>query len=234
LGNPVVRAAALAGSCAMATLVGMTIVMPLYFETMLHFSAGPSGLALIPQMAMTVVFSTVTGRATVSLRRYKWMPLAGYSTSLLALAGLAVQPDALPFPAVLALLALTGAGIGTVFPISTVCMQNAVAPAQMGIATGTANFFRRLFSALVVAVLGAIILGGLGGETGASLEDLARTASAPALAHAFRLVFLACMLVVGFGMAFLIAMEERPLRGPVAHSPAAGAPSAPGTPIPAE
>src|ERR1019366_6935795 len=32
LGNPVVRCAALAGACAMATLVGMTIFVPLYFE----------------------------------------------------------------------------------------------------------------------------------------------------------------------------------------------------------
>jgi len=35
-------------------------------------------------------------------------------------------------------------------------------------------------------------------------------------------------------MAFLIAMEERPLRGPSAASQAATAPTAPATPIPAE
>jgi EmrB/QacA subfamily drug resistance transporter len=234
LGNPLVRAAALAGACAMGTLVGMTIFMPLYFETMMHFSAGQSGLALIPQMAMTVIFATVTGQAMARWRHYKWIPLSGCSIALLSLATLAVRPDALPLGAVLTLLAFTGVGLGTVFPISTVCMQNAVAPAQMGIATGTANFFRRLFSALVVAMLGAIVLGGLGGETGASMEDLARAASAPALAHAFRLVFLACMVVVGFATAFIIAMEERPLRGPGTHASTAGASSAPGKPMPAE
>jgi len=121
-----------------------------------------------------------------------------------------------------------------VFPVSTVCMQNAVSRSQMGIATGAANFFRALFSALVVAVLGAIVLGGLGGVAGMSVEMLARTASAPELAYAFRFVFLACALVLSFGMAFLIAMEERPLRGPSTHSEAAKAPTAPATPIPAE
>ena len=104
----------------------------------------------------------------------------------------------------------------------------------LGVATGAANFFRALFSALVVAVLGAIVLGGLGGVTGMSVEMLARTASAPELAYAFRFVFLACALVLSFGMAFLIAMEERPLRGPSAPSQAATAPTAPATPIPAE
>ena len=131
-------------------------------------------------------------------------------------------------------LLLVGSGLGTVFPVSTVCMQNAVSRAQMGVATGAANFFRALFSALVVALLGAIVLGGLGGVTGMSVEMLARTASAPELAYAFRFVFLACALVLSFGMAFLISMEERPLKGPTAPSQAVTAPTAPATPIPAE
>jgi len=105
---------------------------------------------------------------------------------------------------------------------------------QMGVATGAANFFRALASALVVAVLGAIVLGGLGGVTGMSVETLAHAASAHTLSVAFRFVFMACALVLGFGMAFLIAMEERVLKGPATQSPAAGAPTAPATPIPAE
>ncbi len=63
LGNPVVRCAALAGACNMGALVGMTIFVPLYFEVVLHLSAGQSGMALIPLMGMTVLFSTITGRA---------------------------------------------------------------------------------------------------------------------------------------------------------------------------
>ncbi len=115
---------------------------------------------------------------------------------------------------------MVGAGLGTVFPISTVCMQNAVSRAHVGVATGAANFFRALFSALIVAVLGAIVLGGLGGGTGMSMEMLARSASAAELAFTFRFVFMACALVLAFGMAFLIGMEERPLKGPTAQAPA--------------
>ena len=85
---------------------------------------------------------------------------------------------------------------------------------------------------LVVAILGAIVLTGLGGATGTAVETLARASSMHTLATAFRFVFLACALVLSFGMAFLIAMEERALKGPV--TPAANAPTAPATPIPAE
>jgi EmrB/QacA subfamily drug resistance transporter len=232
LGNPVVRCAALAGACSMATLVGMTIFVPLYFEVVLHMSASQSGLALIPLLGATVTFSTVTGRLMVHVIHYKRMPLIGLTQSILALAVLAIWPASMPTALVLLLLFMVGAGVGTLFPISTVCMQNAVTQHQMGVATGAANFFRSLFSALVVAVLGAIVLGGLGGVTGMSVEMLARAASAHELAYAFRFVFMAAAFVLAFGMAFLIAMEERVLKGP--PTAAAEAPQAPATPIPAE
>ncbi len=224
LANPVVRCAALAGACTMATLVGMTIFVPLYFEVVLHLSASQSGLALIPLLGATVVLSTLAGRAMMHVVHYKRMPFVGMALSILALGALAVWPASLSISSVLALLTLVGAGLGSVFPVSTVCMQNAVVQSQMGIATATANFFRALFSALVVAMLGAIVLTGLGGATGEAVETLARASSLHTLAHAFRFVFLACALVLAFGMAFLLAMEERVLRGPSARSPQAGAP----------
>jgi EmrB/QacA subfamily drug resistance transporter len=234
LGNPVVRCAALAGACAMGVMVGMTIFVPLYFEVVPHLSASESGMALIPFMGATVVSSTITGRLMTHIQHYKRMPLMGLTLAILALGPLAIWPGSMPIALLLLLLTLIGAGIGTVFPVSTVCMQNAVARTQLGIATGAANFFRALFSALVVAVLGAIVLGGLGGVTGMSVDMLARAASAPELSFAFRFVFLACALVLVFGMAFLISMEQRPLKGPTPPSAAATAPTAPATPIPSE
>ena len=79
LGNPVVRCATLAGACNMGTLVGMTIFVPLYFEVVLHLSASQSGLALIPLMAATVTFSTITGRLMTHVVHYKRMSLIGLS-----------------------------------------------------------------------------------------------------------------------------------------------------------
>jgi EmrB/QacA subfamily drug resistance transporter len=233
LGNPVVRSAALAGACNMGTLVGMTIFVPLYFEVVLHLSASESGIALIPLMAATVVSSTLTGRAMMHVARYKRMSMIGLTVAIVTLIPLSIWPGDMPIALVLFLLMMVGGGIGTVFPISTVCLQNAVSRSQMGIATGAANFFRALFSSLVVAVLGAIVLGGLGGVAGMSVEMLARAASAHELSFAFRFVYLTCALVLAFGMCFLIAMEEKPLKGPTPPSGGATAPSAPATPIPA-
>jgi len=153
------------------------------------------------------------------LEHYKRVGLIGASFAIGGLVILAIGAGSLPLWAVLVLLFAIGSGLGCVFPISTVCMQNAVARTQMGVATGAANFFRALMSALVVAVLGAIVLGGLGGHTGAAVEDVARAASVETVAAAFRYVFAACALVACCGLAFLIALEERPLRGPAADAP---------------
>lgn len=214
LRNKVVRAATLAGACTMGTLVGMTIFMPLYFEGVMGLSASQSGLALIPMLGATVVAATLTGQALMRMTHYKRIPIAGNIVGLTALTVLAIWPAQLPLIGVLALMAAIGAAFGMVFPVSTVCMQNAVDRPQMGIATGSANFFRALFSALVVAILGAIVLGGLGGATGASVEMLARAASANDLALAFRLVFIACAAVLACGLCFILVLEELPLRGP--------------------
>src|SRR5476649_1541028 len=113
LGNPVVRCAALAGACNMGTLVGMTIFVPLYFEVVLHMSAGQSGLALIPLMGATVLSSTVTGRLMTHIEHYKRMPLIGLSASILLLVPLAIWAGAMPTYLVLILLTLIGTGLGT-------------------------------------------------------------------------------------------------------------------------
>ena len=144
LSNALVRCASLAGACSMGVLVGLTIFVPLYFEVVLHLSASQSGLALIPMVGSTVIASTLSGRAMVYVEHYKRMPLAGLVMGLFALAALAVWPASLPVWAVIVLLAVTGFSVGTVFPISTVAMQNAVSPTQVGTATGAANFFRSL------------------------------------------------------------------------------------------
>lgn len=228
LANPVVRCATLAGTCAMGTLVGMTIFIPLYFEVVIHLSASQSGLALIPLMGGTVIASTLTGRAMTHVENYKIMAAAGALVAMTGLSALSIWPQ-LPVPVIVCVLAVIGLGVGCVFPVSTVSLQNAAPRQLMGVATGAMNFFRSLGAALVVAILGAIVLGGIGGATGVSVEMLARTASEADLTQAFRFVFLAAALVLAFALAFVIGMEQKPLRGPAAAQPPQ--PEAPATPV---
>ena len=220
LRNAVVRMGTAAASSAMGTMIGLTILVPLYFETVLRLSAGQSGLALIPLMAATTVTSTLTGQAMGRFTHYKRVPIVGMLTSIAALGVLAWAPGGMSVTVVAGLLFLVGAGLGTVFPVTTVSVQNAVSHQELGTATAAMNFFRSLASAVLVAAFGAIVIGGIGLGGGAPLETLLGEASrlGIALPGVFRWVFVAAAGVLGAGLICLIAMEERPLRAHV-HMP---------------
>jgi MFS family permease len=216
LANPVVAMGTASVSCVFGTMIGLSIFVPLYFEVVLGLSASASGMALIPLMGGTVVGSTASGQSMSRLAHYKRMPFAGLAVAVAALALLAAAPAGLSVATVCSALGLVGLGIGTLFPVTTVSVQNAVPPYQLGTATGAMNFFRQLSGAVIVAGLGAIVLGGAG-TAGLTLEALAAHAGADLarvdIAQAFRWVFVAAAACLAAGLVLLAVMEERPLRG---------------------
>jgi MFS family permease len=149
------------------------------------------------------------------MRHYKRVPYVCMALAILAAVFLAVRPTASPW-LVIGALALIGTGVGSVFPLSTVCIQNAVAPHQMGTATGVMNFFRALAASLVVAIMGAIMLAGFGvvADRARGAEALiAAGAATGAAADVFRWVFAAAAVFLVIGFIALIRLPERPLRG---------------------
>jgi EmrB/QacA subfamily drug resistance transporter len=199
---------------AVGTIIGITIYTPLYCETVLGLSASSSGLALIAFMAGTVVGSLTAARLMVRVGHYMRVPLASLLFAVIALGVLAADPVNQSIAQLVVLLFVLGCGVGPMYPMSTIVMQNAVKPHQLGTATGTLNFFRTLGGAIIVAVFGAIVLGSGTGDTGTI--TLERLASAHAdLAPAFQWVFIAAMICLAIAFASLLAVEERPLHGPM-------------------
>jgi sugar phosphate permease len=204
----------LAGCFGMGTYIGLTVFLPVYFETVRGMSASDSGLALIPLMAGSVFGAATAGRFLAKGTRYKRVPLAGLTAAMAGCAILALFADALPLLAIEIVLACISVGLGTLLPVQTVSIQNAVALHELGTATATSNFARSLGGALLVAVFGAIVVAGAGVHGAGSAEALASRLSEGSsdFAGVFRVVFAAAM--GGFALAFLalLAMEERPLR----------------------
>src|SRR5262249_13575253 len=202
---------------AVGTIIGITIYTPLYCETVLGLSASSSGLALIAFMAGTVVGSLTAARLMVRLANYMRVPLVALLCAGMTLGALAVDPGNQSIARLLFLLFVLGCGVGPMYPMSTIVMQNAVKPHQLGTATGTLNFFRTLGGAIIVAVFGAIVLGSVGG--GPELMTLERLAAAHGdLAPAFRWRFIAAVMWRAIGFGSLLAVEERPLHGPLHRS----------------
>jgi sugar phosphate permease len=193
----------------------MTIYVPIYLQAEMGLTASQSGIALIPMMAGGVIGAMVSGRAMARVRHYKRLPIAGLGVATLAMVALALLGPRLSLAPFVAILGVTAVAVGTSFPVATVAIQNAVAHQDLGIATAGMNFFRQLGGAILVAVYGAIVVGGASGAAATSVEDLSRIAAQNGidLAFLFRLVFGAA--ATGFALALLAfaLMEERPLRG---------------------
>src|SRR5262249_11345230 len=136
LTNPVVGFGTASVAFVFGTMIGLTIFVPIYFELVLGLSASASGLALIPLMLGTVVGSTASARAMARLGHSKRAPFVGLAAALAALILLAAAPDRLSVGVVCSALGIVGLGMGSLFPVTTVAVQNAVMPYQLGTATG--------------------------------------------------------------------------------------------------
>src|SRR5262244_730632 len=216
MAEPVMYTGTAANSFAMGASIGLVIFVPLYYELVHHLSASDSGLALVP-LALTTPGSILSGRAMLHMRRYKWVPEVGLVVGIAGL-GLLIWQPALALWGVIVIMSVVGIAVGTVYPVCTVSIQNAVPNHQVGVAMGAMNFFRALASAFAVAVMGAILLAGLGvtvGRGGSAAAVVATVAgSGFDFASVFRWVFVAAELFLAGSLATLILMEERPLRGP--------------------
>ncbi|MEJ0012148.1 MAG: MDR family MFS transporter [Bauldia sp.] len=215
--NPVVAAGTASNFFVVGTVVALTIYLPIYFEAVIGLSASQSGLALIAFAGGTVVGAQIAGRIIAWTTHYKRGPFVGLLVGIVATIVLAFTATRQTLLSVEILLAIAGIGMGTIFPTTTVAVQNAVEPHQLGTATASFNFFRSLGSAILVAVFGAIFLGGLGlgGTAIGSLDQLVAAAAAngTAVAPVFQYVFGAAAAVLVLGFFCFAAMKELPLRG---------------------
>ena len=192
----------------MGVQIGLTIFVPLYFEVVHSLSATESGIALIP-IALTTPGSLLVrpGHAVLEALQARAGDRA-VAARCVALAFLVWRPD-LPLLYVTLLLCVVGTAIGLVFPVTTVSIQNAVPHHQVGIAMGALNFFRSLASAFVVAVMGAILLAGLGVTPGRAARgvgggDQHERGRRPMSRCVFRWVFLSALVFLALSLVFLI------------------------------
>ena len=147
------------------------------------------------------------------LKHYMRIPMVSLTLALIVFVLLAASPAGYSWPEFALLLFVLGLGLGPMYPMSTVVTQNSVKPHQMGTATGALNFFRTLGGALIVAVFGALVLGGVSDDSGImTLEKVAEMHSN--LAPAFKNVFIAGAVFIAVALACLLLVEERPMQGP--------------------
>ena len=151
---------------------GLIFVLPLFVQSVLGYSAFRTGVVLVALASGSFVAG---GPAAALARRYGSRPvvLAGMAAEAAGL--LATMPLLSPSATGWTLagpLFLYGTGVG----LATAQLTNAilvdVPPAASGQASGIQSTFRQVGSALGIAVLGTLLIVGLGTRTAARLEEV--------------------------------------------------------------
>jgi EmrB/QacA subfamily drug resistance transporter len=216
-----------------ALLFGVTIYVPVFVQGVLGQSATHSGVVLIPLSVAWVASSFVAGQLVARTGRYRIFPIVGTTLVLAGVLGLASIDTGTSGPTVAGVLVVMGLGMGVTWPIYVVATQNAVDPADLGVATSTLQFFRTMGGSLAVAALGALLTSRLAAElpahvgrsaaAGIDTNDLiqggGRQQHSPlqggieaALSASLHLVFLVLVPLAAVGVALALGLKERPLR----------------------
>ncbi len=213
------------GFIAGASMFGAVTFLPLFLQIAKGLTPTQSGLMLIPMTLGTLISSNIAGRYMAQTGRYRLLPIVGMVC--IALGGLSLtlisaEESLVAFGASIGLL---GLGMGTVFPVVTTAVQNAVSRDLLGTATAAGVMFRQIGGSMAVAVFGTIFANrlatGLGPEAAAiagggelapsqiaQLEPAVREAIATGIANALHPIYWIVAALAVFGLVFAVTLEE--------------------------
>ncbi|ASN40827.1 MFS transporter [Arthrobacter sp. 7749] len=139
------------------SMFGTSVFLAQYMQLARGANATQSGLMTIPMMAGLLIVSTIAGAMISKHGKWKAIMVIG---SVLQLAGLyllgTIHYDT-NFVLVSIFMFILGAGLGMVMQNLVLIVQNAVTPAEIGVASSGIAFFRSLGGTIGVSVLGALM-----------------------------------------------------------------------------
>lgn len=214
--NKVVRMAIFSNSFGWGAIVGLNIYLPIWLQTVSGMTPSQSGLALMIVMVAVNAGALAAAQITARVTHYKRTPLISLVVCIGATLWLAWHSAGMGTLEMQIVLAVLGFSFGPVAPVTTVSLQNAVPPHQLGTAVGAMSFGRGLLTTILVAVFGVIVLHILPEHVAPGAGDAARALAAvkdhAALAGAFRTLFVVAALCLAVSLAGLLLMEEVPLQ----------------------
>jgi hypothetical protein len=212
-------------------LFGAVTFMPLYLQVAKGVSPTASGLQLTPMMAGSLIMSIGSGLLITRTGRYRIFPIIGtviMAGAMLLLSRLGVETPS--WVASLDMLIL-GCGLGLTMQVLILAAQNAVPPAQVGVATAGATMFRQIGGSIGVALFGAIFTNRLTAEIAAimppgvtpptavnpammeALPEGLRGSFLVAFTNALAPVFMTAAAIAVIAFILSWTLRETPLRG---------------------
>lgn len=142
-------------------MFGAMLTLPLYLQIVFGLSPTASGFATLPMMAGLMIASIASGQIIARTGKYRIFPITGTLFTAAGFFVLTFLTIDKPLWFLMIAMFLIGLGLGQMMQTLTLASQNAVAPNQMGVATGASTFFRQIGGTLGVAVLLSVLFAAL-------------------------------------------------------------------------
>jgi EmrB/QacA subfamily drug resistance transporter len=211
--------------CFAAALFACVLYLPLYLQLGRGLAIGTSGMLLLPITLSMVMGATLTGRLVSRTGKVTIFPITGLTLATLALLTLGATITFAPTALVLALTAMTGAGLGMVMPAMQVAVQHAAGREQLGAAIGSMSLCRSIGGAIGVAAMGALIFVTVGRSDSAAstaleqvlhqgpeyldrLSAAERATIGQHLGHTFRIAFFSIAGVTAIGALLAVTVPK--------------------------
>jgi EmrB/QacA subfamily drug resistance transporter len=222
-------------------LFAAIVMLPVFFQLVMHIGAGNSGALLIPLLLSSTMSSFAAGQIMRKTGRYKSIVPASFAAGVVGFGLLATLQPATPLVLASLYMVVLGISVGANYPVFMTSAQNVADPGDLGAATSAVVFFRALGSAAGAAIFWSILLAALSQHLAAAgiasaraaifdgvpLPLDQRTAIEGALLHAFHVAFWWACGVAATGFVLGFFLEETPLRTTIARRPVPAGPPQP-------
>ncbi len=130
--------------------------MPTYFQMVYGYSAIASGYLMIPMMLGIIFTINLTGQLAARSGYYKKYPLIGLALCAFTLFLFSTLEVGQPVALVCLYIFMMGAGVGCIFQILILAVQNSVPFNEVGTATSANAFFREIGATMGIAIVGSL------------------------------------------------------------------------------
>jgi MFS family permease len=182
---PVFRRACVAGLVVGFGMFGAITVLPLYLQVVGGAGPAEAGVLMLPLVAGIVATTAVSGKVIERTGRYRLWAVLGCGCMLVGFLWLSAMGTDTPFPTAAVCMAVFGIGIGGNLQSITLTVQDALPPADAGLATASTAFTRQLGGSIGASVVLSVLFGALPERITAALAlaapGLARTLADPAV-----------------------------------------------------
>ena len=145
-----------------AGMFGGLAVLPLYLQIVGGASPTEAGLQLLPLTLGIMAGSVISGQTISKIGRYKGFIFSGTVIVTLALAWMTQITAVTPYGYIAGMALAFGLGLGFLLQPTTIAVQSAATPRDIGVATSSVTLFRQLGATIGTGVFLSMLFSRLG------------------------------------------------------------------------